>query len=91
MGVVEALQEKGKALAALNVYRNQSEELNRLTMYLNTGTKVNEHPEFIKRVAWLQESMNKNSKHWLKNSKLHLVKPHQIQMKNWNQVQWKEK
>lgn len=60
MGVFEALQEKGKALAALNVYRNQSEELNRLTMYLNTGTKVNEHPEFIKRVAWLQESMNKN-------------------------------
>ena len=60
MGVFEALQEKGKALAALNVYRNQSEELNRLTMYLNTGTKVNEHPVFIKRVAWLQESMNKN-------------------------------
>ena len=60
MGVFEALQEKGKALAALNVYRNQSEELNRLTMRLNTGTKVNEHPEFIKRVAWLQESMNKN-------------------------------
>ena len=60
MGVFEALQEKGKALTALNVYRNQSEELNRLTMYLNTGTRVNEHPEFIKRVAWLQESMNKN-------------------------------
>lgn len=60
MGVFEALQEKGKALSALTVYRGQSEELDKLNTYLRTGTRINEHPAFIKRVAWLEESMNKN-------------------------------
>ena len=60
MGVFEALQEKSKALSALTVYRGQSEELDKLNTYLRTGTRINEHPTFIKRIAWLEESINKN-------------------------------
>lgn len=60
VGVHEAFQESGKALSALNVYRSQSEELDKLNTYLRTGTRINEHPTFIKRIAWLEESINKN-------------------------------
>ncbi|TXG86210.1 MAG: hypothetical protein E6R13_00895 [Spirochaetes bacterium] len=60
MGYIDALREKGKALAALNIYRDQFEELNRLQMYIATGTRVNEHSQFMKRIGLLQESINKN-------------------------------
>jgi hypothetical protein len=60
MGIKEALQEKSRALSALNIYREQSQELNELQMYIATGTQVNKHPEFINRIGLLQESINKN-------------------------------
>jgi hypothetical protein len=60
MSFVDAVQTKGRYLEALNVFREQTEELDRLTWYLRTGYKVSEHPQYLQKVKLLEESINKN-------------------------------
>jgi hypothetical protein len=60
MSIADIATAKGRYLEALNVYRAQAEELNKLEWFLKTGTRANEHPQFRNRIGLLEESMNKN-------------------------------
>lgn len=60
LGIKEIFEQQAKGLEALNVYREQAEELDKLETYIATGTRTNEHPQFIKRIGLLKEAMSKN-------------------------------